>query len=198
MGVSGRARSEAGGIAAALVALLLLVGIIGLAFGVPGVRPWLAVLFGINGGVGGVELVSLGFVNPVDVVMLALAGLAFSGTWPGPARPHRLWMCLSILLPLAGIAVLAVTGEWGRSGLMGGGVVLSFLMLGSRQWRPVGVVGLAANLLLLTGDFATLGTRMPLIAGIIAVGYVLLLAWFLWMAVRLLRTDAGRPRTSRP
>ena len=191
MGASGRRRSQVGGIAAILVALLLLIGIAGLFFGVQGLRLWLAVLIGINSGVSAVGLDSLEGVNSVDVVALALSAVAFSGTWPGPARPHRLWMSLAILLPLAGIAVLAVTGEWGRSGLMGGGVVLSVLMLGSRQWRLIGLVGLAANLLLLVGDVVTIGTRMPLIAGILAVGYALLFVWFVWMATTLLQTKPG-------
>lgn len=169
------------GLAAALAALVLLVGIAGLATGTPAVRPWLAVLFGIDAGMGGVSLGSLGGIDPIDVVVLVLAGVAFAGFWPGPGKPHKPWMGLAILLPFAGIGVLVATGLWGRSGLMGGGLVLSLLMLGNPGFKRLGYLGIAANLLLLAGDFATTG-RSVLVAGVVALGYVLMIAWLAWIA----------------
>jgi hypothetical protein len=82
-------------------------------------------------------------------------------------------MCLAILLPFAGIVVLLATTLAGRSGLVGGGIVLSLLMLGSRTHRPLGILGLVANLFLLVGDFATAGSSVP-VAGMAGVSYVLL------------------------
>jgi len=96
-------------------------------------------------------------------------------------------MGLASLLPLAGIAVLFATNLQGRSGLMGGGLVLSVLLLGDRTFRPLGYLGAVANLLLLAGDFATSGAGSPLVASLIAVGYVMLLVWFVWIAVWFLR-----------
>jgi hypothetical protein len=157
--------SRVGGYCAVLAALILLTGIVGLAMRMPVLRSWLAVLFGINAGSGDVSLESLRVVAPVDLTLLALAGVAFSGFWPGPRRPHKVWMGLAILLPFAGITVLLATGLWGRSGLMGGGLVLSFLLIGDRDTRPVGYLGVAANLLLLT--------------------------WLLWVAARLLAGESG-------
>ena len=183
--------ARAGGIAAILAAVLLLAGMVGLVMGLPALRNWLAVLVGINSASGGVALVTLHVVNPVDILILVLGALAFSGFWPGPARPHRLWMGLAIGLPLVGIAVLLATGLAGRSGLMGGGLVLASLMLGGAATKLLGYVGILANALLLVGDFGTVGSRSVLLAAIVGVGYALLVVWVLWMAARLV--TAPRP-----
>ena len=153
---------RAGGIASGLVAALLVVGVAGLLLGAPIARPWLAVLLGINAGLGRVSLDTLEAVHPIDIAVLLLAGVAFSAFWPGPGKPHRGWLSLAIGLPLAGIVVLVATGLWGRSGLMGGGLVLSILMLGDASHRPLGYLGIAANLLLLIGDFSTVGRSLPI------------------------------------
>jgi hypothetical protein len=140
---------------------------------------------------------ALSVITAVDIVALALAAVAFAGFWPGPGKPHRIWMGLAILLPLAGIAVLLATGLQGRSGLMGGGIVLSVLLIGGRPFRPLGYVGAMANLLLFVGDFATTGASAVLVASLVAVGYVLLVIWFAWIAWFLIsRTSTGAARWS--
>jgi hypothetical protein len=53
---------------------------------------------------------------------------------------------------------------------MGGGLMLSFLMLGDRACRSLGFLGIAANSLLLVGDFATAGSSVPVIAALNASG----------------------------
>jgi hypothetical protein len=179
-----------GGLAATLAAAILVVGVFGLAAGSSGIRPWLSVLLGINAGVGGVTLGSLRVVNIIDVAILLAAGVAFAGFWPGPGGPHKVWMGLAILLPFAGIAVLLATGLAGRSGLMGGGLVLSVLMIGSPARRVLGYLGVVANLLLLAGDFATAGPS-AVVAGVVGVGYVLLVVWLLWGAVALIAARPG-------
>lgn len=176
---------RAAGVGAVLVAALLLVGVVGLVTGRAELRPWLTVLFGINAAIGGLSLASLRVIDAIDIAVLALAGVTFIGFWPGPGREHKFWMSLAVFLPFAGIAVLLVTGLSGRSGLMGGGLVLSFLMIAHRRFGLLGYLGIAAHLLLLVGDFATVGTGSALIAGVIAVGYVLLIWWFLWLAATL-------------
>ncbi len=178
---------KVGGLAAILAAAILVIGIAGLALGAPSLRLWLALLFGINAAVGTVSPQTLRATNPVDIAMLVLAALTFAGFWPGPGKPHKIWMGVAIALPLAGIAVLLATGLAGRSGLMGGGLVLSLLMLGDRESRPLGFLGIAANALLLVGDFATAGPGLPVIAAVVAVGYLLLVAWFVWIGARLLK-----------
>jgi hypothetical protein len=187
-----------GGLAAVLAAGVLLIGIAGLATGSSALRPWLAVLFGIDSEVGGVSMGSLKVVNPIDILLLVLTGVTFAGFWPGPGKPHRLWIGLAILLPFAGIGVLVATGLAGRSGLMGGLLVLSLLMLGERSLRLASWVGIAASLLLLVGDFATTGPPSALGAGVVAVGYALLVGWFAWVAFGLLgaRNPSGTPSHS--
>jgi hypothetical protein len=194
---SGESLRRLGGVAAALEATVLCVGIIALIVASPVLQPWLAVLFGINAGLDGMSMDALSVITAVDIVALALAAVAFAGFWPGPGKPHRIWMGLAILLPLAGIAVLLATGLQGRSGLMGGGIVLSVLLIGGRPFRPLGYVGAMANLLLFVGDFATTGASAVLVASLVAVGYVLLVIWFAWIAWFLIsRTSTGAARWS--
>jgi len=184
-----------GSVAALLAAALLVLGAWAVVVGRASLRNWLALLFGINSGLGG-ALITLRVINSVDVAILALGAVAFAGFWPGPARPHRVWLGLAIGLPVAGIGVLFATGLWGRSGLMGGGLVLSILMLGARELRPLGYVGIVANSLLLVGDFATAGTRSLLVAALVAVGYLALIVWFVWMSIRLATASVGPSRAA--
>lgn len=182
-------RSRIGAASALAAGFLLVVGMVGLVAAARPLRPWLAVLFGINAGVGSVSMASLRVVNAIDVAVLALAALTFMGLWPGPSKPHKFWMGLAIALPVAGIGVLLATANAGRSGLMGGGVVLSILMLLHRRWRLAGGLGLLANGILLVGDFTTAGGASPLTATLVGVGYVLLIAWFAWLGVRLFTSE---------
>jgi hypothetical protein len=118
---TGRGRLEVvGGLAAILAVAILVIGIVSLAIGFPSLRPWLAVLFGINAAIGAVSHGTLRAANPVDIALPVLTAVTFIGFWPGPGKPHKIWMGIAIALPLAGIAVLLATGLAGRSGLMGG------------------------------------------------------------------------------
>ena len=179
-----RSLALAGAIGAALVAACLLIGLIAVAIGRASLRNWLAVLLAINSG-RGASLSTLHVINGVDIAVLLLGALAFAGFWPGPVAPRRVWTAIAIGLPLAGIAVLFATGFMGRSGLMGGGLILSVMMVAGGRLRVLGLLGIAANLLLLIGDFATVGPPSPLVTGVVAIGYLVLIAWFVWMAVRL-------------
>lgn len=53
-------------------------------------------------------------------------------------------------------------------------------------------LGVLANALLLVGDFATGTSPKPPIAALLALGYILLTIWFAAVAVKLLRSSAGR------
>jgi hypothetical protein len=175
-----------GGVAAILVAVTLLVGIGGLATHRQGGRPWLTVLFGINAGRGDVSQDTLRAIQPIDVVLLGLSGVTYASFWPGPGADYGIWMILAIAQPLLGIAVLVATHLWGRSGLMGGGLVLSILMLLGEPWTTAGWLGATASLLLLVGDFGTTGRPRRPLALVLAVGYGLLVIWFGWIAALLL------------
>ena len=178
--------SAAGGTAAVLVTALLLLGLIGLVTRRRLLRPWLVVLLGINAGYGDVSEGTLRAVQPVDVLLLVLAGMTYAGFWPGPGASHVPWMILAVGQTLVGIAVLLATRLSGRSGLMGGGLVLSILMLVDGTHGAAGWLGFAANVLLLLGDFGTTGRpRRPLVP-ILAVGYAGLAGWFGSLATLLL------------
>ena len=61
--------------------------------------------------------------------------------------------------PFVGIAVLLATNQAGRSSVMGAGLVIAFLMLKRRTFKPLATLGILANTLLLGGDLATGGSR---------------------------------------
>lgn len=178
--------SWVGGLAAITAAAILLIGIAGMAAHSHRGRPWLVVLFGINAGYGDVSSETLRSVQPIDVVLLLLAAATYTGFWPGPGASHVGWMILAIAQPLLGIALLIATRLLGRSGLMGGALVLSILILVDGTWIAVGWLGVTASLLLLVGDFGTTGRPSRLLAALLAAGYGALVVWFGGVAVALL------------
>jgi hypothetical protein len=149
-------------------------------------RPWLVVLFMINAGDNDVSRETLRGVQPVDVWLLALAAAVYMGFWPGPGTHQVMWMSLAIAQPLLGIPLLMSTHLFGRSGLMGGALVLSILMLGGGTWSATGWLGLLASLPLLVGDFGTSGRASRALAVLVAVGYGALMAWFAALSMILL------------
>jgi hypothetical protein len=52
----------------------------------------------------------------------------YTGFWPEPGANQLAWMTLAIAQPLLGIPLLLTTHLSGRSGLMGGALVLSVLV----------------------------------------------------------------------
>lgn len=179
-----------GGVAAMLVTALLLIGLVGFGVSLPGLglRNWLVVLFEINGGVGVLPADPLRVFNPLDVAVLVLVGVTFLGLWPALGRVNRTWKAVAVALPFVGIAVLLVTSLAGRSSVMGAGLVIAFLMLRSPTFKSLAYLGILANALLLTGDLGTGGSLAPVVAALVGVGYLLLIAWFLMIGVRLLRS----------
>lgn len=175
-----------GGIAAAVAVATLLVGVAGMGARTHHVRPWLVVLLKINAGRKDVSRETLRGTKSVDVLLLLLAAATYIGLWPGPAAHHVVWMTLAIAQPLLGIPLLLGTRLLGRSGLMGGALVLSILMLADAVWTATGWLGVTASLLLLVGDFGTTGRPSRPLAAFLAVGYGTLVVWFGWIAALLL------------
>jgi hypothetical protein len=184
-------RSVVGGIAAMLVAALLVVGLVGLlgpaVFGSSlGPRNWLAVLLESNLGVGTLPADALRLLNPIDLVLLSAVGVAYLGFWPGPGRPHRVWMAIAVALPFAGIVVLLITDQWGRSSVMSAGLIVAILLAVDRTWW-LAAIGIAANGLLLVADFATGESPSLPVAVLLGAGYALLVAWFVLIGLLQLR-----------
>ena len=174
------------GLAAGLAAATLLVGVAATVKGTRAWTPWLALLAAVNASRRGTTRDALRGVRPVDVTLLILAATSYVGFWPGPGAAHDVWMTIAIAQPALGIPLLVATRMLGRSGLMGGGFVLSVLMVVDERWTAAGWCGLVACLLLLVGDFGTTGRRSRLLAVALCVGYVALVVWFAWLAVILL------------
>ncbi len=150
MGADPGSLSWTGGAAALLAAATLLAGIGGLATRSSGLRPWLAVLFGINAGAGDVSPDTLRAIKPIDILLLSLAGVTFIGFRPGPGTRQVPW------IPGDRPAIRrhrdpAGHTPWGSLGSEGGALVLSILMLVSDAWTGLGYVGIAASVLLLVG-----------------------------------------------
>ena len=175
-----------GGVAAVLAAATLLGSIAGMSMGRRRWSPWLAVLYGYNARYRVTSRDALRGVHPVDIALLLLAGATYAGFWPGPGTGHVVWMTLAIAQPLLGVPLLMVTKLSGRSGLMGGALVLSILMLVSGTSAPVAWLGLSASILLLVGDFGTTTRPSRLLAGALGVGYGALLVWVGALAALLL------------
>lgn len=175
-----------GGVAAALAAVALLAGTVSMATGRRPWCPWLAVLFAFNARYRSTSRDALRGVPPIDVGLLLLAGTTYAAFWPGPGASHPAWLVLAIAQPVLGIVLLVVTRLSGRSGLMGGGLVLSILMLVSGAWPAVAWLGLAANVLLLIGDFGTTTRPSRILGRVIATGYGALVVWFGALAALLL------------
>jgi hypothetical protein len=188
-----RAKHRVGGLAALIVALLLLLGVVGLAISSSGLGPrnWLIVLFQINSGVGSLPTQPLRVFNGLDVAILILVALTFSGLWPGPGRRHPVWAAVAVAVPLLGILVLLLTELAGRSSVMLSGIIIAVLMLTGRAAVFLGILGILANVLLLVADFATSDSRVAAVAAVVGVGYILLVAWFVAIGVHLLRGRAA-------
>ncbi len=175
-----------GGVAAVLAAATLLGGAAGMAMGRRRWSPWLALLYGYNARYRVSSRDALRGVHPVDVALLLLAGATYAGFWPGPGTSHVWWMTLAFAQPLLGIPLLMVTKLSGRSGVMGGALVLSILMLVTGTSSAVAWLGLSASILLLVGDFGTGARPSRLLAGALAVGSCALIIWFGALAALLL------------
>lgn len=197
-----RPLARIGGVAGSAVALILVTGIVSLALELPGLRlrTWLAVLFEINTGIGSPPADPLRVANPLDVTVLALTGATIMAAWsliPAPSRP---WRLVSVALPFVGIVLLLATHLVGRSAVMGAGVVIAVAMARTPGLQPLGYLGICANALLLVGDVTTGDSPEPFVATLVGVGYLLLLAWFALVGLRLLgppdRRSSWSERTS--
>lgn len=178
-----------GAVSAGLVAVILVGGLkslLGVLQGL-GLHNWLVLLFQIN--LGRVDYDSLKVLNPLDFAILLLVGLALIGLWPVLARGRKIWISIAVAQPFLGIVLLISTHLLGRSAVMGGGLVAAFLMLRTPRYKLAGWLGILATSLLLVGDFGTTGSPVPLLAACIAAGYLLLLAWFAWIAFALWRQE---------
>ena len=140
---------------------------------------WLIVLFQLNANISGVHagLLSL---NLLDSLILILAGVLFLGLYAALRHTSQIWAIIATIQPVIGLVLFLVTKMAGRSGLMGAVLVISIVMLRSNPFsKGTAVMGMLASGLLLAGDvFTAFDAPSTILAGLIAIGYVLMTTWF--------------------
>ncbi len=148
---------------------------------------WLVIIFKINAGYEGFSFDRLQGVHLLDVMIVILAGITYLGIVNVTQGAGKIWTVIGAALPFMGIGILFITKLAGRSAVMGGGLIIAVFMLRRLIFsRGMAVVGIIANVLLLTGDFGTNPTiASTLFAAAVAVGYILLMVWFFIIARRL-------------
>jgi hypothetical protein len=124
---------------------------------------------------------------------MALVATTYLGLYAALRRTSRIWSIIAAVMPFLGIVVFIATRIAGRSGVMGAGLVISFVMLRSNSFGKVtAFVGILSSALLLAGDFGTTeSSPSTIVAVLIGIGYVLLMTWFFLIARRLLQLGHG-------
>jgi hypothetical protein len=188
-----------GGVAALILFVLFLIGIIGFVIVGPQTTTtngwftsfqnnWLVVLFKLNTGFNGVQPDLLTALNLLDIVIMAVFGTMSLALYIALRGTHKIWSVIAVSLPFLGILVFLITSTAGRSGLLLGGLIISAVMLRSKKFSQVtAYVGTVASaLLFFAGDIGTaLFSSSNIIAILIGIGYVLWTIWYLLLARRL-------------
>ena len=196
-----------GGLAALIVFVLFLIGIVGIitvdrqptaanGWLTPFQNNWLVVLFKLNAGFSGVQPDLLHVLNLLDIVIMALFGTMFLALYVALRRTSKTWSVVAASLPFLGIAVFLITSTAGRSGLLVGGLIISTVMLRSNIFSKVSAYAgiVASALLFFAGDIGTaIFSSSNIIAILIGIGYVLWMIWFFLIGQRLFQLGNGKP-----
>jgi hypothetical protein len=186
-----------GGAAALILGILFLIAVLSLIISVlqPGTMSgwlmpiqnnWLIVLFKINANFSGFHTGLLYCLNLLDSVILVLGGAMFLGLYAALRQTSKIWAIIAAVQPFIGIPLFIVTKVAGRLGIMGAGLVISFVMLRSNNFsKATAVMGILASGLLIAGDICTSDAPSIMIAVLIAIGYVLMVTWFFVISRRL-------------
>ena len=190
---------KAGGTAALITGVLFLIAIIDLIN--TGFQPgtingwlslfqnnWLIVIFKLHAGFNGVQPDLLYVLNLLDIVIMALVGTMYLGLYAALRRTSKVWSIIALVQPFLGIVIFIATKTAGRSGVMGAGLVISFVMLRSSIFgKETAYMGILASALLLVGDFSVSITHSNIVAILTGIGYMLLTTWFFLVGRRLFR-----------
>jgi hypothetical protein len=158
---------------------------------------WLIIIFKLHAGFSGTQLNQLTGLNLLDLVFLALVGVAHVGLHTVLRRKSRIWSIVAAVQPWLGIALFIATDSAGRSAVMGAALVASLVMLGSTAFKKTtAYIGILASVLLLAGDFsAGVIPPSPVVATLFAIGYVLLATWFFQVSGTILGLASGPSRS---
>ncbi len=151
---------------------------------------WLVVLFKLHAGFSGIRSSMLQGVNALDLVLLALFALFGIGLFGLLRKVNKVWAFIAVVQPILGILLYLITRNAGRSALMGALLVASAVMLARKRiGKWAAVLGLLSSVFLLLGDFSEGVLHSPLIAVLMAIGYLGLLIWLWVMGVKLIKAN---------
>jgi hypothetical protein len=150
---------------------------------------WLIKLFKLNAGFSGITIDIMHELSLPDVVILILVAGMYLGLYVALSKSCKIWSAIALVQPFLAIVLFIATEQVGRSAVMGAGLVISAVMLRSSIFtKSNAFLGILASVFLLIGDFGTnSNSQSTIIAAIIAVGYILLVAWFFLVGQRLFR-----------
>lgn len=159
---------------------------------------WLVLVFKLHAGYSGVQIDLLNGLNFLDIVILALVGMAHIGLYAALKRTGKIWCFIALVQPFLGIVLFLITKMSGRSAVMGAGLVSSVVMLrGNIFTRAIAAIGILACALLLAGDFSAGIPPSVIVAALFGIGYMLLIVWFFLVAQRLFQLGHQEIITSR-
>jgi hypothetical protein len=148
---------------------------------------WLVTLFKLHFGVDGITSGMLRGVSPIYVAVLLLTAAVAIGLWLVLKRTTMGWSVVGMVLPALGLILFFATQLSGRSAVMATVLVFALITLWSPGFgRIAPPIGIIAAVLLLVGDF-TEPLHSKVIACFLAVGYALLVAWYLFIGIKLVR-----------
>jgi hypothetical protein len=150
---------------------------------------WLIKLLQLNAGINGVSFNMMHGLNLPDIIILVLVFVVHIGLYTTLRRTSKIWSVIALVQPFLGILIFVITEEWGRSAVMGAGLVISIVMLRSNIFgKTIAFLGIMACVLLLVGDFSTSDSAHSIfVAFLIGIGFTLLTIWFFLVGKRLLR-----------
>jgi hypothetical protein len=196
------------GVAAVASCILLLAALIDLivTYLQPGMAHGMLSLFGDNWLVtifemhAGIQSGQLYVFNLLDIVIMVLVGMSLIGLYAALVKSSKILSLLALAQPFLGMIIFTLTGNAGRSAVMGSVLVISLAMLRSSTFgKAIAYTGILASVLLLVGDLAAGGARSGSIAALTGLGYVLLMVWLLQVGLELYRrgsTVAGEKADS--
>ncbi len=143
---------------------------------------WLVKLFKLNAGISGE---SIYIFNLLDILIMGLVGIMSLPLYPTLRKVSKIWSIVAICQPFLGIVIFSITHSARRSGVLSAVLTISIIMLWSNNFGKIpACMGFLVGGFLLTGDILS-AFSLFIIAIIIAVGYILIMIWYILIALKL-------------
>ena len=149
---------------------------------------WLVTIFKLHLRVDGITNGMLRGVSLIDVAILLLTTAFGVGLWFSLKSTTMVGSIVGMVLPVLGLILFIVTQLAGRSSVMATALVFALIALWNSNFgRIAPIIGIIAGVLLLLGDF-TEPLHSKVIALLFAVGYILLIAWYILIGIKLIQS----------